>query len=211
MAPSADGTPYLSCAVAPEQLEAVLQNEQSPPTAVYLTSPDYLGNCLNLQNLAAVCHKFGVLLAVDNAHGAYLKFLPESRHPMDLGVDLCCDSAHKTLPVLTGGAYLHLAKHLPGWFAQRAKISLSLFGSSSPSYLILQSLDAANGQMEIFRASLADFLPKADALKTALTAHGFLLTGEEPLKLTIMPKSFGYTGTPACADSRSARNFSGVS
>ena len=189
------GTPYLSCAVAPEQLEAVLQNEQSPPTAVYLTSPDYLGNCLNLRELAAVCHKFGVLLAVDNAHGAYLKFLPESRHPMDLGVDLCCDSAHKTLPVLTGGAYLHLAKHLPGWFAQRAKISLSLFGSSSPSYLILQSLDAANGQMEIFRASLADFLPKADALKTALTAHGFLLTGEEPLKLTIMPKSFGYTGT----------------
>ena len=48
-------------------------------------------------------------MIVDNAHGAYLKFLSQSQHPIDLGADICCDSAHKTLPVLTGGAYLHLS------------------------------------------------------------------------------------------------------
>ena len=52
----------------------------------------------------------GTLLLVDNAHGAYLHFLEKPLHPMDLGADLCCDSAHKTLPVLTGGAYLHLSR-----------------------------------------------------------------------------------------------------
>lgn len=94
--------------------------------------------------LAAVCRRAGVLLAVDNAHGAYLKFLSPSRHPMDLGADLCCDSAHKTLPVVTGGAYLHIAHQAPELLHRQAKASMGLWGSSSPSYLILQSLDAAN-------------------------------------------------------------------
>ena len=100
---------YLSCDLSPEELEEFLQSAPEKPTAVYLTSPDYLGNTADIRRLAEVCHRWGVLLAVDNAHGAYLKFLPKSMHPIDLGADICCDSAHKTLPVLTGGAYLHLS------------------------------------------------------------------------------------------------------
>ena len=76
---------------------------------MYLTRPDYLGNTLDIAPLAAVCRRHGALLLVDNAHGAYLKFLSPSRHPIDLGADMCCDSAHKTLPVITGGAYLHIS------------------------------------------------------------------------------------------------------
>ena len=72
------------------------------------------------------------------------KFLPESKHPIDLGADLCCDSAHKTLPVLTGGAYLHISQNAPKLLGEHAQNALALFASTSPSYLILQSLDRAN-------------------------------------------------------------------
>ena len=185
---------YVSCPVTAQQVTQALA-EQPSITAVYLTSPDYLGNMQDIQGIAEVCHRANVLLLVDNAHGAYLKFLPQPRHPMDLGADMCCDSAHKTLGVITGGAYLHISRTAPALLARQAKASMALFGSSSPSYLILQSLDAANDRMEAFSRQLACFLPAADGLKARLAAHGYGLAGEEPLKLTLCPKSFGYTGT----------------
>ena len=185
---------YVSCPVTAQQVTQALA-EQPSITAVYLTSPDYLGNMQDIQGIAEVCHRANVLLLVDNAHGAYLKFLPQPRHPMDLGADMCCDSAHKTLGVITGGAYLHISRTAPALLARQAKASMALFGSSSPSYLILQSLDAANDRMEAFSRKLAEFLPVVDGLKARLAAHGYGLAGEEPLKLTLCPKSFGYTGT----------------
>ena len=94
--------------------------------------------------MAQVCHQHGTLLLVDNAHGLILRFLQSSLHPLDLGADLCCDSAHKTLPVLTGGAYLHLSPTAPAQLAPLAKSALGLFGSTSPSYLTLASLDLCN-------------------------------------------------------------------
>ena len=185
---------YISCPITAAQVKSALQNSGKKPVAVYLTSPDYLGNTLDIQAIAEVCHQAGVLLLVDNAHGAYLKFLPQSRHPIDLGADLCCDSAHKTLPVITGGAYLHISYDAPSTLAQQAKASMSLFGSSSPSYLILQSLDAANDRMTAFRAALVGFLPEKETLVQRLTGHGYAMTGDEPLKITLCPKPFGYTG-----------------
>ena len=186
---------YISCPITAQQVKSSLQNGGKKPVAVYLTSPDYLGNMLDIQAIAEVCHQAGVLLLVDNAHGAYLKFLPQSRHPIDWGADLCCDSAHKTLPVITGGAYLHISHDAPSTLAQQAKTSMSLFGSSSPSYLILQSLDAANDRMTAFRAALVRFLPEKETLVQRLARHGYALLGDEPLKITLCPKPFGYIGT----------------
>ena len=180
---------YLCCDISPVYLEEFLQREQ--PTAVYITSPDYLGHVADVAALSEVCHRYGVLLLVDNAHGAYLKFLQKSIHPIDLGADICCDSAHKTLPVLTGGAYLHVADEM---LAKQTKQALALFGSTSPSYLILQSLDAANGYLVDYSEKLQDFCGYVEQMKETLQKHGFSLQEQEPLKLTIATKEWGYTG-----------------
>ena len=187
------GDSYLSCKIDAETLERVIRAER--PTAVYVTSPDYLGNITDIAALAEVAHRHGCLLLVDNAHGAYLKFLTESLHPVDLGADLCADSAHKTLPVLTGGAYLHIAPRRTHLTAQ-AKTALALFGSTSPSYLIMQSLDAANGELAgDYRERLADFAERYEKMRSRLEGWGTV--GGEPLKLTLETKPRGYLGTEA--------------
>jgi len=197
----ATGENYLSCAVDLQTLERVLN--ETCPAAVYLTSPDYLGNMADIEAISAVCHRHGALLVVDNAHGAYLRFLHPSRHPIDLGADLCCDSAHKTLPVLTGGAYLHIADRVAELIPQ-AKNALALFGSTSPSYLILQSLDAANPYLERYPEQISNFLAEVEACRAALRKQGYTLCGDEPMKLTIRPKTYGYTGVELAEQLRRA-------
>lgn len=186
---------YLSCRLTAAEIDAALSAMAEKPTAVYLTSPDYLGNTADVAAIAATCHRHDVLLLVDNAHGAYLRFLPVSRHPIDLGADMCCDSAHKTLSALTGGAYLHISPAAPTVFTEQAKNALALFGSTSPSYLILQSLDAVNTELTAdYPAQLAAFIPTANALRARLRAVGYELIGDEPLKLTLRTKPVGYDG-----------------
>lgn len=184
---------YLSCKIDAEDLEKAII--ESLPTAVYLTNPDYLGNLLDIQSLASVCKKHNVLLAIDNAHGAYLRFLESSLHPIDLGADLCCDSAHKTLPVLTGGAYLHLSDFLNQVWKNDVKHFMEYFSSTSPSYLIMASLDAANEVLDTtFRNSLSECIQRVDGLKNTLVQYGYTILSGEPMKITISTKEFGYTG-----------------
>lgn len=186
---------YLSCDISAEGLANFLDGMPVKPVAVYLTTPDYLGNMVDVASISKVCKQRDVLLLVDNAHGAYLKFLMPSLHPMDLGADMCCDSAHKTLPCLTGGAYLHVSNNAPTEFCEGAKNALALFGSTSPSYLILQSLDKLNAYLDAdYTTKLARFVKKVDILKQQLISHGYTLCGNERLKITIATKPFGYTG-----------------
>ena len=187
-----NGGSYLSCDIQADYLDKFLSDEK--PVAVYLTSPDYLGNTSDIKSLAEVCHRHGALLLVDNAHGAYLRFLSPSAHPIDLGADICCDSAHKTLPVLTGGAYLHISPRCDSMMTDTAKSALVMFGSTSPSYLIMQSLDMANKYLETYREELSRFIPHVERFKSVLINHGYTICGSEPLKVTISAKQYGYTG-----------------
>ena len=190
-----DNDSYLSCNISAEKLEYAITSADEKPVAVYITSPDYLGKTADIKALSEVCNKYGVILVADNAHGAYLKFLPESRHPIDMGAHICCDSAHKTLNVLTGGAYMHLSDSLPSLFEKNAKRALSLFGSTSPSYLILQSLDKANGYLcSSYKSDLKEFLGRVRLFKEKLINHGYSLYGDEELKITVCAKKFGYDG-----------------
>ena len=189
----AQPSPLCSCPVSPEALERALDRGEKP-CAVYITSPDYLGGMQDVRALAHAAHGRGVPLLVDNAHGAYLKFLPQPLHPLDLGADMCCDSAHKTLAVLTGGAYLHVSAGARG-FEAGAREALAVFGSSSPSYLTLQSLDAMNARLAgTYRAELAACAAELGALKRRLAAAGLPVAPSDPLRLTLAAHEAGRTG-----------------
>jgi arginine/lysine/ornithine decarboxylase len=190
------------CPVTAGQVRRRIAAMDTPPAAVYVTSPDYLGGMLDVAALAEAAHAFGVPLLADNAHGAYLRFLPGALHPMELGADLCCDSAHKTLPVLTGGAYLHIGHTAPADFRENARGALALFGSTSPSYLILQSLDAANRTLAggSWQAeALVSCRERMDRLRQSIRAGGWQVTDSDPWKLTVEAANSGWTG-PALAD-----------
>ena len=190
-----NGGSYLSANPSAQEVADKLDAMVKKPIAVYITSPDYLGNTSDVEGIAKVCHARGVLLLVDNAHGAYLAFTTPSMHPIALGADICADSAHKTLPCLTGAAYLHIADTMSVGVKDRAKSALALFGSTSPSYLILESLDRANAYIEDgYKEKLLDFTERLSCLKKRLKEAGYEIVGNEPMKLTIAPKSYGYTG-----------------
>lgn len=184
--PEGENRSLCGCPISARTLEDTLSSLPCPPAAVYITSPDYLGGIADVAALSQVCHRYGTLLLVDNAHGAYLRFLQPSRHPLDLGADLCCDSAHKTLPVLTGGAYLHLSRQAAQRMQEDARSALALFGSTSPSYLILQSLDRCNQYLcDNYRARLQHTCAGLDEIRDTLRRHGWQLPDTDPLRLTI--------------------------
>ena len=184
-----------ACHITPNEVERAIKNSATKPSAVYITSPDYLGGLCDVGAISKLCKKHSIPLCVDNAHGAYLKFLSPSLHPIDLGADLCCDSAHKTLPALTGGAYLHVSISAKAEYLERARDYLSLFSSTSPSYLILQSLDLCNKYLsEGYPEVLGEFAKRLDRLKADVTVMGFDVLDTEPLKLVINANASGYRG-----------------
>ena len=179
---------YESCEISGDELAVMidrLRGEGRMPSAVYITSPDYFGNCADIAALAEVCHSHGCFLAVDNAHGAYMRFLAESAHPMNLGADICCDSAHKTLPVLTGGAYLHISRD-NHFLTESAGRAMALFATTSPSYLILQSLDLCNAYIEENEALFERTANRVDQLREELAKAGYRMVGTEPWKITLV-------------------------
>jgi len=185
---------YESCTIDANDISKYISETGRIPVAVYITSPDYLGNVLDIDTIAKVCHENNILLLVDNAHGAYLKFLNKSLHPMDLGADICCDSAHKTLPALTGASYLHVSDKTDPFFKDNAKDALALFASTSPSYLIMESLDLTNRYLDENIKSIQEMCSTVYNLKNKLVGHGYSLKGDEPLKITIDAMEYGYTG-----------------
>ena len=190
-----ESTSYLTTNLTPEFLDGYLQSLKELPCALYITSPDYLGKVQDIKGLKKVLNKYEILLLVDNAHGAYLKFLDNSLFPIDLGADMCASSAHKTLPVLTGGAYLHLSNRAFELFADDVLTALTTFGSTSPSYLILQSLDNCNKILSSnYKNNLASTINKIENLKKDLKLLSYTILDSEPLKITIKTKPYGYTG-----------------
>lgn len=184
------------CKINVDEIEDKLKNTNDC-IGVYITSPDYLGNIADIKGISKIRKKYSVPLLVDNAHGAYLKFLKPSLHPIDLGADICCDSAHKTLPVLTSGAYLHIVKDssFTEHFSVNAKSSMALFASTSPSYLTLCSLDYCNLLLEEeFSQKLEIIADEVENSKEFIRNSGYKVVSDEPLKITILPNENGRTG-----------------
>ena len=187
MLPENAETAY-SGVMTPHEVDAALASASPLTFAVYITSPSYLGELWDIAGIAAVCKARGVPLLVDNAHGAYLAFLSPSLHPIAQGAVMCTDSAHKTLPVLTGGAYLHIAKGEEALYDE-AKSAASLFSSTSPSYLTLASLDLANRTLaDGYPLRIRQAVERTETAKQRLREAGFTVLPSEPLKITLSVK-----------------------
>lgn len=107
---------------------------------VILTSPTYEGVISNIKEISEIVHKHGLLLFVDEAHGAHLHFYPEGRgEALDNGADIVVSGLHKTLPALTQCALLNTGKDFK--YIDAVQRQLEIFESSSPSYILLASID----------------------------------------------------------------------
>ncbi|MGF1494696.1 MAG: aminotransferase class I/II-fold pyridoxal phosphate-dependent enzyme [Microcoleaceae cyanobacterium] len=145
ISPEYDATWDLISHVTPETIRQAL--EQHPDTAaVLIVSPTYQGICSDIQQIAALTHQYKIPLIVDEAHGSHFGFHPDlPQNALSLGADIAVQSIHKVLGAMTQASMLHIQGQQVD--CQRLNQALSLVQSTSPSYLLLASLDAARYQM----------------------------------------------------------------
>ena len=182
---------------------------------VYLTSPDYYGVQADVAAIARTVHQRGGILLCDNAHGAHLIAF-DGAHPMEAGADLCCDSPHKTLPVLTGGSILHCGKAMAEILPKvELKQLMTLYGSTSPSYLIMASLEQAVLWMQREgKAAFVQLAERMEKLSGQLRQEGVILLERvtDCTKLTLDAFRCGYTSDEMAQELRRFRmepEFSG--
>lgn len=164
--------------------------------AVYVTSPDYYGRLLDLGPAAAACRARGIPLLVDCAHGAHLMFTDPVLHPLRSGASMTADSAHKTLGVLTGGAWLNIADRR---YSADAKQAMALFGSTSPSYPVLASLDLARAWLEEHPGAFRLLEEKVREIRSAALGRGIRIPEGtlDPTRITLDTASAGVDGRRA--------------
>ena len=134
----------VSAGITPEAVKEALLRDPCI-RCVLVTSPTYYGVCSDIPAIAAVTRELGAFLVVDEAHGAHLPFLTGAPCAQGRGADLSVASAHKTLPALGSGGLLFASEAFP---PERVRTMTALFGTSSPSYPVMASLDWARGYME---------------------------------------------------------------
>lgn len=117
--------------------------------AIILTYPNYYGLAEDLGPIIQLAHEKGIPVLVDEAHGAHLSIGdPFPKSAVQLGADVIVHSAHKTLPVMTMGSYLHVNSAFLS--IERIQFYLQMLQSSSPSYPIMGSLDLARAYLASF-------------------------------------------------------------
>lgn len=133
--------------------------------AVSVTSPDYFGNVSDVEKAAKVAHSHGAILFVDEAQGAHFVFSPLLPKSANGAADIVCDSMHKTMPVYGGGAVLNLKEK----FYEAAKFHRARLTTSSPSYIVMASMDYARGLFDLKAKAEYEVLKrKIDEVKSVL-------------------------------------------
>ncbi|CAK7345771.1 unnamed protein product [Dovyalis caffra] len=184
-----------------------LERDSQKPAAVFITSPTYHGICSNLREISQLCHAYEIPLIVDEAHGAHLGFHPSMPlSALKQGADLVVQSTHKVLCSLTQSSMLHMS----GYIIDRERVCrcLQTLQSTSPSYLLLASLDAARGQLgenpgTVFNKAL-ELATEANTLIKKIPGISVLdlasfneFPAIDPLRLTIGSWSLGLSGYEA--------------
>lgn len=139
MMPETDPQNGICYGITAAQVEKAL-SENPDSSAVIITSPTYEGVVSDIEKISEITRKYGVPLIVDEAHGAHFGFspmFPESA--VSKGADIVIQSLHKTLPSFTQSAVLHICTEFGGKFSVQRY--LSIFQSSSPSYILMAGID----------------------------------------------------------------------
>ncbi|MDO4204595.1 MAG: aminotransferase class I/II-fold pyridoxal phosphate-dependent enzyme [Selenomonadaceae bacterium] len=155
--PEYDEDAELALNITPEAVEAAVEKYPSAK-ALLLVSPNYYGIAANLRRIADILHRAGMLLLVDEAHGAHLSGLGKSNAKNDgagtplpaaqSGADLIAQSTHKLLGSLTQTSMLHIGAEAPADMTERVYRAYGITQTTSPDYLLLASLDTARAQFE---------------------------------------------------------------
>ncbi len=168
--------------VSPKEVEEKLK-EQPDIRAVLITSPTYEGIVSDIRQIASIAHRYGKPLVVDEAHGAHFGF--HSGYPENgvrLGADIVIHSLHKTLPSMTQTALLHVSGNL----VDRRKLEryLSIFQTSSPSYVLMASISSCLETVEKEGWRLLEKLKRnREKLEEKLKECGYItVLGPEQLK-----------------------------
>ena len=203
----------LQLQVTPAAVESALAADSSIK-AVLLTSPNYYGIAADVQAIAEICHAYGAVLLVDEAHGPHLGFseaLPPSA--LQSGADACAQSTHKILGAMTQCSMLHVKGARLD--LQRAADVMSIITTTSPNYLLMGSLDAARAQVQARGKEMAEAaVVAAGKLRAICSAHAGLRVLEEAdcgglrldsTKVTVNFANWGYTGVEVGDALRRAR------
>lgn len=143
--PEYDNERCLITQVAISEVKRVVE-ENPNAVGMLLTNPNYYGMCPDMKAIRSILTEHNMMMLVDEAHGAHFIFhngLPPSS--AECGADIWVQSAHKTLPAFTQSSYLHV-KHGIVDFGRLTQLHRML-QSTSPSYLLMASLDWARGYM----------------------------------------------------------------
>ncbi|WP_066074707.1 aminotransferase class I/II-fold pyridoxal phosphate-dependent enzyme [Neobacillus soli] len=177
-------------------IETVKEAVQIYPeaTALILTYPNYYGMSYDLQGITQQAHQHHIPVLVDEAHGPHLIIgSPFPASALQLGADMVVQSAHKTLPAMTMGAFLHVNSGRIN--EDEVKGYLEMFQSSSPSYPIMASLDIARNYLATYeRRDLAFLLTEIGRFKEQLNNVPTIKVLEypnslgDPLKITIQSR-----------------------
>lgn len=205
MQPELDKRVGIAHGVTPETVEKTLK-ENPDAKAVLIINPTYYGVATDIKKIADIVHSYDIPLIVDEAHGPHLGFndkLPMSS--IEAGADICCQSTHKIIGALTQCSLLHVGSERID--VNRVQQILSLLQTTSPSYILMASLDCARRQIAINGKELLD-----KAINLANYAReeinkipGFYCFGKEiignpgvfaidPTKITITCRDLGITG-----------------
>ncbi|WP_113928157.1 aminotransferase class I/II-fold pyridoxal phosphate-dependent enzyme [Bacillus sp. P14.5] len=162
--------------------------------AIILTYPTYYGTVYDIKSLIELAHEHGVNVLVDEAHGAHFSSgAPFPSSSLEWKADVVVQSAHKTLPAMTMGSFLHIGTKRVNHI--RIESCLGMLQSSSPSYPIMGSLDYARQYIASY--SLTDieyYLEKRNDFIENLRGTGYeIIESDDPLKLMVRLNGFsGY-------------------
>lgn len=169
--------------------------------ALFMVNPSYYGVCSDLAAIAKVCHAYGALLLVDEAHGGHLYFHKElPMGALEAGADLCVQSMHKVTGALTQSSVLHSKYHgVGGAVLERITQNLQLVQSTSPSYILMISLDCARYELALHGTEMMEkalFLAAYARKKIAEIAGFRCMKGErfDSTRLVFSAREIGLTG-----------------